>query len=249
MSNSGLREMIQYLISHGRDCATPEVLEIKGQTYCTKDLTRYEEPEYKARPLTACTLTALIDYLYGKKEELRPSMIIHVMSPTKVTLISGLTDKRERETLFVAETNPNGFVFDKYYDQESFVINMQTSFVQGDETSMILSVAGNVENKTVANYGDDGMSQKATISKGIAGKTDVIVPNPVTLKPFRTFLEVDQPESKFVFRIGEYSNGEPSFKLVEADGGVWKYKAVSDICDFLKSNIPDDLKNMITVIG
>lgn len=249
MTESGLRDAIEYLITQGKNLAFPEVLEIKGQKYTSKELKRIVEPEYKARPLTACTLTALIDYLYGKKEELRPSMIIHVMSPTKVTLISGLTDKRERETLFVAETNPNGFVFDKYYDQESFVINMQTSFVQGDETLMILSVAGNVENKTVANYGDDGMSQKATISKGIAGKTDVIVPNPVTLKPFRTFLEVDQPESKFVFRIGEYSNGEPSFKLVEADGGVWKYTAVSDICDFLKSNIPDDLKDMITVIG
>ena len=38
--------------------------------------------------------------------------------------------------------------------QEAFVINMQTAFKQSDETELILSVAGNVENKTVANYGD-----------------------------------------------------------------------------------------------
>ena len=53
-----------------------------------------------------------------------------------------------------------------------------------------------MENKTVANYGDDGVSQKATITKGIAGKEDVIVPNPVTLRPYRTFLEVEQPEKQ-----------------------------------------------------
>jgi len=114
---------------------------------------------------------------------------------------------------------------------------------------MILSVAGNVESKTVANYGDDGMSQKATISKGIAGKTDVIVPNPVTLKPYRTFLEVDQPESQFVFRIGESGNSEPTFKLVEADGGMWRYDAVLNICLYLKKRIPDEIKDRVTVIG
>ena len=47
---------------------------------------------------------------------------------------------------------------------------MQTAFKQSDETELILSVAGNVENKTVANYGDDGVSQKATITKVLQEK-------------------------------------------------------------------------------
>ena len=89
---------------------------------------------------------------------------------------------------------------------------MQTAFEQTKETAIILTVAGNVENKTIANYGDDGTSQKATISKGIAGKEDVIVPNPVILRPYRTFLEVEQPESKFIFRIKEGRDGTPMFK-------------------------------------
>lgn len=247
MSDFGLRDAIEYLIEQGADSAKPEVLEIKGQTYCTKALKLYKEPSYKARPLTAHTLTALIDYLEGKVEELRDTMIIHVKSPTKVSLLSGLDHERERETLFEVETNPNGFQFDRWYDQENFIINMQTAFVPTGETALILAVAGNVEDKTVANYGDDGMTQKATISRGIAGKEDVIVPNPVTLKPFRTFLEVDQPESKFVFRI--HGEGEPQFKLIEADGGLWRYTAVADICQYIKDNIPGSLKQRITVIG
>ena len=55
-------------------------------------------------------------------------MIIHVESPTKVRLLSGLTQERNREELFRVGTNPNGFDFDHYYDQEAFVINMQTAF-------------------------------------------------------------------------------------------------------------------------
>ena len=78
----------------------------------------------------------------------------------------------------------------------------------------ILKVSGNVEAKTTANYGDDGISQKTTIKQGIASKTDVIVPNPVTLVPYRTFLEVEQPPSEFVFRIRDI-NSEPAFKLME----------------------------------
>lgn len=243
---NNLRDAIQLLLDVGEDMAKPEVLEIAGRTYCTKNLQRYDKEEM-AVPLTACSLTSLLDYLAERSEELRESMIIHVESPTKVRLLSGLIKERQREELFCVVTYPNGFQFDRYYSQEDFVINMQTAFQQTDETKLILAVAGNVENKTVSNYGDDGTSQKATISRGIAGKADVEVPNPVRLQPYRTFLEVDQPESKFVFRISEDRDGAPMFKLVEADGGLWKYYAVNAIKEYLRVHIKDH--DRIAIIG
>ena len=243
---NNLRDAIQLLLDVGEDMAKPEVLEIAGKTYCTKNLQRYDIEEM-AVPLTACSLTSLLDYLAERSEELRESMIVHVESPTKVRLLSGLIKERRREELFCVETYPNGFQFDRYYNQEDFVINMQTAFRQTDETKLILAVAGNVENKTVSNYGDDGTSQKATISRGIAGKADVEVPNPVRLQPYRTFLEVEQPESKFVFRISEDRDGVPMFKLVEADGGLWKYDAVNAIKEYLRDNIKDH--DHIAIIG
>ena len=49
---------------------------------------------------------------------------------------------------------------------------------------------------------------------------DVKVPNPVTLRPFRTFIEVEQPESKFIFRMREGGR----CAIFEADGahGSWR---------------------------
>ena len=240
MDNTFLREAIEKIEELTDSAREPHVVKIAGKTYCDKSMSRYDREEF-AEPLTATSLNSLIDYISGKSEELRESMIIHVESPTRVRLLSGLTQERNREELFRVGTNPNGFDFDHYYDQEAFVINMQTAFKQSDETELILSVAGNVENKTVANYGDDGVSQKATITKGIAGKEDVIVPNPVTLRPYRTFLEVEQPESKFIFRIREGSDGQPMFKLVEADGGLWKYEAVDAIKKYLTVSLPEEL--------
>lgn len=243
-----LRDALDYLVDLAEGAREPHVHNIAGKTYCDKTMRRYDEEEL-AEALTATSLNSMIDYINGKSDELRESMIVHVQSPTMVRLLSGLNAERNREQLFRVSTNPNGFEFDQYYDQERFVINMQTAFQQTEETALILAVAGNVENKTVANYGDDGTSQKATISKGIAGKEDVIVPNPVTLRPYRTFLEVEQPESKFIFRISEGRDGAPVFKLVEADGGLWKYQAVAQIKKYIEMNLQPEFSSRITVIG
>ena len=243
-----LKDAMVYLADLVDDARKPHEIEINGKTYCDKSLKRYDSEEM-ASPLTASSLSSLLDYINGKSDELRESMIIHVEGPTTVSLLSGLTEERKRESLFYVRTNPNGFEFDHYYDQERFIINMQTAFEQTKEVALITTVAGNVENKTVANYGDNGTNQSVTIKQGIAGKEAVEVPNPVVLRPFRTFLEVEQPESKFVFRIGEGRDGEPLFKLVEADGGLWKYEAVEAIKEYIKENLNPEFDSKITVIG
>lgn len=73
-----------------------------------------------ASPLNATSLNSLIDYINEKQNEFRESMIIHVESPTKVCLLSGLTKERNREELFTVTTNPNGFQFDYPYASGMF---------------------------------------------------------------------------------------------------------------------------------
>lgn len=243
-----LRDAMEYLAGLAEDAREPHIVEIGGKTYCDKSMKRYAK-EDKATAIQVRSLKSLVEYINGKSEELRDSMIVHVERPECVTLISGLTKEREREMLMFVRAEDAGFQFDHYYDQERFIINMQTAFEQTKEVSLITTVAGNVENKTVANYGDNGTNQSVTIKQGIAGKEAVEVPNPVVLRPYRTFLEVEQPESKFVFRIGEGRDGEPLFKLVEADGGLWKYEAVEAIKEYIKENLNPEFHSKITVIG
>ena len=76
------------------------------------------------------------------------------------------------------------------------------------------------------------------------------VPNPVSLIPYRTFLEVPQPASDFVFRISEGRGGAPAFKLVAADGGLWKSQAVDNVKNYLVkalADVPD--REKITIIA
>ena len=45
------------------------------------------------------------------------------------------------------------------------------------------------------------------------------------LRPYRTFKEIDQPESQFLLRLNENGN----IGLFEADGGMWKLEAKKSI--------------------
>ena len=107
-----------------------------------------------------------------------------------------------------------------------------------------IEFAGTVEAGTVAEYGDDGVSQKAAIKTGIASKGEAIIPSPIKLKPYRTFLEVSQPESDFVFRMKE-SMGV-FCALFEADGGAWKMDAMEYIKWYLEDRLPEE---QLTVIA
>lgn len=243
-----IEDALRFITDLKEKAMEPQVVEIAGKTYCNMSLNRYGK-EDMAEPISASTLTALVDYIKGCSAELREHMIIHVTSPTAVSLYSGLTKEREREVLFRAKAITSDFRFDSWQDQEQFIINLQANFEMTKDLATIMKVAGNVEAKTTGTYGDDGVSQKTTIRQGIASKTDVIVPNPVLLIPYRTFMEVEQPESQFVFRISEGGQG-PVFKLIEAEGGLWRAKAMGRIKAFLEESLSGfEIQSQITILA
>lgn len=80
----GLKEAIEFITNLKEGSMEPKVLDINGNTYCNKNLTRYHYFP-KADSLSVNTLTSIVDYIKGKPEELRETMILHVISPTEVS--------------------------------------------------------------------------------------------------------------------------------------------------------------------
>lgn len=184
------------------------------------------------------------------KKQTVQSNIIQVVSATTVLLYSGLLAERDRETLFEVNALLPQFEYGREYDQESFLVSMQACFKGSDDREAVTILASNIVNTQQANFSDDGVTQQAVIKTGITTKDNALVPNPVHLIPYRTFLEVDQPGSDFVFRISEGRGGAPVFKLVSADGGLWKSQAVENVKGYLVNalkDIPD--RNQITIIA
>ena len=245
-----LKEAMEHFEELVKRADAPQVLEICGKTYVNRDLRRYDEAP-KARPVQARTLTALMDYMEHCSQEFPGRMIIHIADPTHVRLLSELDAERERETLFETEAETSAFRFGEWYDQENFMIALQANFQANNDLAAVLKLAGNIVSKNDQTYSDDGTTQVATMTIGVATKVDAIVPNPVTLIPYRTFQEVEQPESQFVFRIGKW-NGAPSFKLVEAEGGLWRLAAVNQIKAYIYDilgNLPEKISEKVVVIG
>ena len=60
----------------------------------------------------------------------------------------------------------------------------------------------------------------------------------VTLQPLRTFLEVEQPCSDFLLRVGK--NGE--ITLPDADGGAWKLDAKRKIASWLAHALSTEIE-------
>ena len=84
-----LRAALQYVVGLSVEAEKTEVLEINGKTYADKELTRYDKAP-KARAIEASTLTSMLDYINSCSQEFGGNMIIHIVSPTRVKLMSVL---------------------------------------------------------------------------------------------------------------------------------------------------------------
>lgn len=224
------REALEYLVNLGEN--KEAIIKLDQGTFSRVSLNRVTEPV--ASKLTVSTLTGLVDYIKTNVDKLEGKLLIQVKSPEEVTLYSPLNADREREKYVSAEAIlPNNVVYDRFLDTERFNIMLQSAFVDDEDKSKLLKYTALITDDTVKNFGDDGISQKVTVKTGVVSVSDAVVPNPVTLAPFRTFPEVEQPESKFIFRMKE----GPSAALFEADGGAWRNKAILNIKAYLEKEL------------
>ena len=221
-----IKEALQYIVG----LSAPAIQNIDGETYSDKPLERVDFTPL-AEPIQLSTLESLVDYIKSNADEMDGSMFIHVVSPTKVRMYSCLNRNREREYIADVTANVPEFGFNRWIDHESFCIALQSKFLPNEDRALLLKFAGTVESGTIAEYGDDGITQKATVKVGIAKKGEAVIPNPVSLIAYRTFIEVEQPESQYVFRMQDRSG--ISCALYEADGGAWKIDAMREIKAYL----------------
>lgn len=234
-----IEKALRYIVGLG-DANVEEYMLSDGRTelFSDKPLYPVEKSIPRAESLHLHTLSGLIDYIKSNTDDMAEKMVVEVQSPTEVRLYSQLNDKRDREHLVNVYAIVPKFEFDEYIEHEYFCVNVQAKFIDTPSRATVLKFAGTVENGTVAQYGDDGVTQKATIKTGIASKEAAVVPNPVRLKPYRTFLEVEQPESEFIFRMKD-CHGGIGCAFFEADGGAWKIEATQNIKAYLQEELKD----------
>lgn len=204
-------------------------------------------PENRSRELVyVSTLTGLVDFIKNMEERKDVKLFVQVVDPETVSVYGALDKYGRRESLVIAKANLPKIRYNSFLDQEEMVIMLQSQFVDNDDRDTLLKVVGNLKEESVQSANDDGVSQAVTIKSGVASVGKVRVPNPVLLAPYRTFNELFQPMSKFIFRMRE---GMMS-AIFEADGGAWQNESMLSIQRYLKDALSEEVEsNHIVVLA
>lgn len=240
-----IKEAIEYLLELKR----PELVETEDRIYSTKELIPMKEAECKA--IRVYSLQSFVNYILKNPDQnIEKIKIINVENPLKVVASSAVFGKfKQRENYIVADYSEliPQINFGRYMSIEEFIIMLKSKFIMTEDLENIIKVVGNITDENVTNYNDDGITQKVTTKTGIARVGDVALPPKIKLVPFRTFVEIPQPESEFLLRAKKGYEGI-EFAIFEADGGAWKQKAIKNISDYLHSCLDETVED-ITILN
>ncbi|HEM5080799.1 TPA: hypothetical protein U1209_000767 [Streptococcus suis] len=209
-----------------------------GTEYYDANKTRMVEldPKRYPRTLELSTLTSLVEYLKSDLNGMQDQRLIVAVEKNDEVCVWSENDEFEHRTLLVdVKARVPELTFGRFISSEQFNIMLQSNFIDDADRGALLDFASALKIENGAEIEDNGVSQVATVKTGVASLAKGKVPNPVDLRPYRTFNEVEQPASKFVFQIDKNAQ----MALFEADGKRWVQEAVGNIAAYLKAELAD----------
>lgn len=227
--------MIKEAIEKIQEFSKPEIILADGRTFSTFQI--FELPnEPLAAALATNTLQSVKDYFDGEIDnEPAEDTFIHVVDHCRVRILKGLNGDRKRECLLEAKyANNNLFSFGSQYDQASIMTALQSEFVKTDEREVLQKLVGGLTDESSNRLTDDGVSQQTVVKVGVTTNERVENKNFWKLSPFRTFAEIEQPESAFILRLHKKQDAPPAISIHEADNSAWKLAAINSIKEWLK---------------
>lgn len=236
-----LAEFVTKILSLG----TPNIHAIGELEYSDRELNLIYPPSPKT--VECSTLQGLVDLRDGELDDAaaKGDLLVHITSPTSVSLISRMSDDHGRRRVWAQAKYPEckTFGFGSWMNPEAFIIAAQQSFqrvrIENEDGTFardldyVLGIASKISAEAVSENDDDGIAQRVSTRSGVVLKSETVLRPLVNLAPYRTFAEIDQVISRFVFRarVGE---GSVNLALFEGDGGRWKLGAVAAIKEWLQ---------------
>ena len=220
-------------------------VEVDGQVFSEHEL----KPVFftpRAERLTVHSLLGFCTYINNGFDGLtKDDAMVIVSGIDRARLVSKLFGKdKSRETFIAAELcEVEEFPFGQFMTQEEFAIKFRSLFVPSEknDTNYVLSFVSKLHGGTAITTEDDGITQQVGVSRGVSGKmTEKATLKPIVkLAPYRTFREIEQPESEFLLRTRLDDEDAPRVALFEADGGAWRITAMRRIAEYITKMCPD----------
>lgn len=243
--------MLKSLFDRIQAAAFPVPTEVEGHSYIIGADGDYQQikPDVECPDMMRLrSLDSLVKMIrFESKPTAASPMFINIPSVDWVDAFgSPDPEKRFHRTIFfrVDATDVPGFR-DGFRDHDKAIIELQTMFEQNEGTAYLLDLLSKISTDSNVITTDNGVSQKVEAMTGVNLKTRTAVKPRVKLRPFRTFQEVEQPESEFLLRLDDQGR----VGLFEADGYMWRLQARQTIKAFLEDALKEEVESGSVVIA
>ena len=162
----------------------------------------------------------------------------------EIVVMSALNTDKTRNYLFEANPMIPHLQMGQRLSVEEMIILLSTAYIPTENTDKFISSLSSLRIVEEVQFDDDGIGQTVTAKQGTSMNRNFQVQPIVKLKPIRTYAEIEQVESKFLFRV----NKDGTVCLREADGGQWKYEVQKEIVEYLEDNLKDMIDSQTVVV-
>lgn len=215
--------------------SAPTIHEVDGSVFSNQQLVHIMDK----KPMPSCIdltgLDSICKMVRNEAEHVGLQIFIQVKDYKSVTVFTALDADEDRLYLYKCIADTPAVTTDRFMAYEKAIIELRSLYIPNKGTEHLLQLLSSISNESKVTSSDNGVTQQVEARSGIALNSMVKVEPRVSLQPFRTFVEVAQPESEFLLRINE--RGEIGF--FPADGGVWKLEATRNVAAYFEEKLQD----------
>lgn len=238
--------MLKAMIEKIGEMAGPKVYDIGNEHYASSNLVRIDPKKDFPKAISLTGLDSVCKMVVNEANDLFPGdqVLIQVVDYRNVRVFTTLDGEMDRCWLYDCGADTPRVKTGTFMSHEEAVIQLQSLYIPNEGTKYLLKLLSSVSRESKVSSNDNGVSQTVEARTGVALTANVEVRPYVSLRPFRTFLEVEQPESMFLLRLD--NNGQ--IALIEADGGVWKLEATRNISAYFEKELGELIEDGRVVV-
>ena len=238
--------MLKAMIEKIEKMAGPKVYDVGNEHYASANLVRIDPKKDFPKSISLTGLDSVCKMVVNEAADLfeGDQILIQVVDYRNVRVFTTLDGEMDRCWLYECEADTPRVKTGTFMSHEEAVIQLRSLYIPNPDMEYLLKLLSSVSQESKVSSKDNGVSQTVEARTGVALTTNLEVRPYVNLQPFRTFLEVPQPESMFLLRLD--NNGQ--IALIEADGGVWKLEATRNISAYFEKELGELIEDGRVVV-
>ena len=227
--------MLKEAIEQIERMSAPTFHEVDGSVYANQQMVLVQDKKPMPKCIDLTGLDSVCKLVRNEAEHVGLQIFIQAKDYRSVSVFTELDEDEDRLYLYKCTADTPAVTTGRFMDYATAVIELRSLYIPNKGTEYLLQLLSSISNESKVTSSDNGVTQQVEARTGIALNSMVKIEPRVSLQPFRTFLEVSQPESEFLLRINE--RGEIGF--FPADGGVWKLEATRNVADYFEYALKD----------